>query len=296
MPLHRQLAAIMFTDIEGYTATMQHNEQQAIQWRMKHKEILEEQHRQFQGRIIQFYGDGTLSIFSSAVNAVACALTMQQHFQQSPLVPVRIGLHSGDVVFDEEQIFGDGVNITSRIESLGVAGSVLLSEKIRDEIGNQPEFKTVSLGTYLFKNVKRKLEVFALDHPGMIVPPPNSLKGKLEPKAGNQLPKKKKLPPGNFEKSIAILPFVNLSNDPEQEYFSAGVGEEILNSLSKLTDLKVASRSSSSQFNSRNINLDEVREKLGVKTALQGSIRKQGRRLRLTVQLTNLENGFNLWS
>lgn len=92
------------------------------------------------------------------------------------------------------------------------------------------------------------------------------------------------------------MPFINLSNDPEQEYFSAGVGEEILNSLSKVEDLKVASRSSSSQFNARNINLDEVREKLGVKTALQGSIRKQGRRLRLTVQLINLENGFNLWS
>jgi TolB-like protein/Tfp pilus assembly protein PilF len=286
----------MFTDIEGYTSIMQENEHQAIEWRNRHREILQHQHQQFDGRIIQFYGDGTLSIFPSAVNAVACALSMQSDFRQPPAVPVRIGLHSGDIVFDEEQIFGDGVNVTSRIESLGVAGSVLLSEKIRDEIGNHPEFKTISVGTYHFKNIKRKMEVFALNHPGMVVPPSHSLKGKLAPNKGNPAPKKKKLGSTSFEKSIAVLPFINLSNDPEQEYFSEGVGEEILNSLSKLKDLKVASRSSSFQFNARNINLDEVREKLGVKTVLQGSIRKQGRRLRLMVQLINLENGFNLWS
>ena len=192
MAQHRQLAAIMFTDIEGYTSVMQENEQQAIQWRMRHKEVLEQEHQQFYGRIIQFYGDGTLSIFPSAVNAVTCALAMQQHFRKDPMVPVRIGLHSGDVVFDEEQIFGDGVNITSRIESLGVAGSVLLSEKIRDEINNHPDLATVSLGTYLFKNVQRKLEVFALEHPSLVVPPAHSLKGKLEQKNKTTIPKKEK--------------------------------------------------------------------------------------------------------
>ena len=292
----RQLAAIMFTDIEGYSSIMQENEQVAIEWRTRHRETLQSQHQQFEGRIIQFYGDGTLSIFSSAVNAVACALAMQQAFQQPPAVPVRIGLHSGDIVFDEDQIFGDSVNITSRIESLGVAGSVLLSEKILDEIGNHPEFKPVSVGSYQFKNIRRKMEIFALDHPGLVVPAPDSLKGKLAPQSRNAQAEAGKPNPASFEKSIAVLPFVNLSNDPEQEYFSQGVGEEILNSLSKLKDLKVVSRSSSFQFDARHIDLKEVREKLGVKTALQGSIRKQGRRLRLMVQLVNLETGLHLWS
>ncbi|HEV7330266.1 MAG TPA: adenylate/guanylate cyclase domain-containing protein [Flavisolibacter sp.] len=292
----RQLAAIMFADIEGYSSLMQENEEQAIQWRARYRETLESQHQQYEGRIIQFYGDGTLSIFSSAVNAVACALAMQQAFQQPPALPVRIGLHSGDIVFDDNQIFGDSVNVTSRIESLGVAGSVLLSEKIIDEIGNHPEFKTVSVGSYQFKNIRRKMEVFALNHPGLVVPAPNSLKGKLAPQSRNAPPAGGTQASGPIEKSIAVLPFVNLSNDPEQEYFSQGVGEEILNSLSKLKDLKVVSRSSSFQFDARHIDLQEVKEKLGVKTALQGSIRKQGRRLRLMVQLVNLDTGLHLWS
>ena len=126
MSQRRQLAAIMFADIEGYTSKMQENEEEAMQWRQRHREVMERLQKQYDGRIIQFYGDGALSIFSSAVNAVACALNMQQEFRQPPLVPVRIGLHSGDIVFDAESIFGDGVNLTSRIESLGVAGSVLL--------------------------------------------------------------------------------------------------------------------------------------------------------------------------
>jgi TolB-like protein/class 3 adenylate cyclase/Tfp pilus assembly protein PilF len=292
----RQLAAIMFTDIEGFSSMMQENEQQAIRWRNRHREVLQSRHQQFEGRVIQFYGDGTLSIFSSAVNAVACALAMQQDFRQLPTVPVRIGLHSGDIVFDGDQIFGDSVNVTSRIESLGMAGSVLLSEKIRDEIGNQPEFKTISVGSYQFKNIKRRMEVFALDHPGLVVPAPHSLKGKLAPRSRHASPEGEKPETHNAEKSIAVLPFINLSNDPEQEYFSQGVGEEILNSLSKLKDLKVVSRSSSFQFDPRHIDLQEVKEKLGVQTALQGSIRKQGRRLRLMVQLVNLENGLHLWS
>lgn len=292
----RQLAAIMFTDIEGYSSIMQENEEQAIQWRTRYRNTLESLHQQFEGRIIQHYGDGTLSTFSSAVNAVACALAMQQAFRQPPVIPVRIGLHSGDIVFDGEQIYGDSVNITSRIESLGVAGSVLLSEKILDEIGNHPEFKTASVGSYQFKNIKRRMDVFALDHPGLVVPAPNSLKGKLAPRHRQPSPDTDKQASASAEKSIAVLPFVNLSNDPEQEYFSQGVGEEILNSLSKLKDLKVVSRSSSFQFDARHIDLREVKEKLGVKTALQGSIRKQGRRLRLMVQLVNLETGLHLWS
>ena len=292
----RQLAAVMFTDIEGYTSIMQENEQQAILLKNRHREILQREHAHFEGRIIQYYGDGTLSIFKSAVNAIGCALSMQRKFRMQPLVPVRMGLHCGDIIFDEEQIFGDGVNVASRIESLGVPGSVLLSDKIRDELENHPEFATVSLGIYQFKNIKRKIEVFALKHDALIMPLRNSLKGKLELKKDDSALNEKSASASANNKSIAVLPFVNLSNDPEQEYFSEGIGEEILNSLSKLKDLKVASRSSSFQFNARQFDLNEVREKLGVSTVLHGSIRKQGRQLRLTVQLINAEDGFHLWS
>src|SRR5688500_8691754 len=136
MAQHRQLAAILFTDIEGYTAIMQRDEEQALFLKDRHRDILQQKHTEFNGRIIQYYGDGTLSIFHSAIEAVNCALQMQQIFCKPPNVPVRMGLHMGDIIINENHVFGDGVNLASRIESLSVAGAVLMSDKIKDEIKN----------------------------------------------------------------------------------------------------------------------------------------------------------------
>ena len=288
----RQLAAIMFTDIEGYTAAMQQSESKAIELRERHREVIKQAHQEFNGRIVQYYGDGTLSIFQSAVTAVQCALSMQQAFLQSPTVPVRIGLHIGDIIFDEEQVLGDGVNLASRIESLGMPGCVLLSDKVKDEINNHPELKTVSLGVYSLKNIGRPVEVFALDHPELVKPKSGSLQGKTNPVQKPMSIVNKRVPP----KSVAVLPFVNISNDPEQDYFSTGIAEEILNSLSNLKDLKVAGRTTSPQYNRENVGLREIGEKLGVKTILEGSVRKQGNRIRIMVQLVNVSDGYHLWS
>ena len=289
MPGIRQLAAILFTDIEGYTAIMQQNESKGLLLRDRHKLVLENEHKNFGGTIVQYYGDGTLSIFSSIVKAVECAVKMQRMFRQIPLVPVRMGLHVGDIMVNDGQVFGDGVNFASRIESLGVAGSVLISDKVNDEIHNHPELKTFSVGKYFLKNIEREVEVFALDHDELVKPVPNSLKGKIQEKKSLHsvlMPKK----------SVAVLPFVNMSNDPEQEYFSDGIAEEILNSLSHLNDLKVAGRTSSFQFKGKNADLRQVGHKLGVSTVLEGSIRKQQNRLRVTVQLIDVHDGFHLWS
>lgn len=298
MPAHRQLAAIMFTDIEGYTAIMQRNEEEALFIRDRHRDIVHEKHTAFNGRIIQYYGDGTLSIFHSAVEAVACALQMQQMFCQSPRVPVRIGLHVGDVIINDNHVFGDGVNLASRIESMSVAGAVLLSDRVRDEISNHPEFQIASLGVYQLKNVERPVEVYALKNNGIITPENSSLAGK----ASLVKPVEKKIPSAHktaapaLRHSIAVLPFHNMSNDPDQDYFSDGVAEEILNSLSTLKQLKVAGRASSFQFRGTARNLREIGEKLGVKTVLEGSVRRQANRIRVTVQLVNINDGFQLWS
>jgi adenylate cyclase len=285
----RQLAAIMFTDIEGYTAIMQKDEHEAILLKDRHREIVQNEHEKNNGRIIQYYGDGTLSIFQSAVEAVQCALAMQQIFRRVPFVPVRMGIHVGDIMINDGSVFGDGVNLASRIESLGVAGCVLISDKVNDELHNHPNVRTLSMGTYQFKNIDRLVEVFALDDKDLIKPLANSLKGKTEEKNTPHIPLMQ-------EKSIAILPFVNMSNDPEQEYFSDGIAEEILNSLSHLIDLKVAGRTSSFQFKGKNIDLRTMGQKLGVKSVLEGSVRKHNNRLRVTVQLINVEDGFHLWS
>lgn len=295
MPQHRQLAAIMFTDIEGYTAIMQQDEEKAIILLNRHREIIESEHKQYNGTIIQYYGDGTLSIFQSAVEAVECALVMQLAFRQSPEVPVRVGIHLGDIIIEDKNIFGDGVNVASRIESLGVPGSVLLSDKLNDELKNHPKLKTISLGTYQLKNVERGVKVFALVHEGLVKPELHSLTGKAE--EINVPSERSKLGVKHIpEKSVAVLPFINMSNDPEQDYFSEGIAEEILNILSNLKELKVAGRASSFQFNGKDADLREIGEKLGVSKVLEGSIRKHGNRLRVTAQLINTEDGFHLWS
>ncbi|HEY2348122.1 MAG TPA: adenylate/guanylate cyclase domain-containing protein [Puia sp.] len=296
MSQHRQLSAIMFTDIEGYTAIMQKSEQNAVAIRNRHREIIQKEHEQFNGRIIQFYGDGTLSTFTSIVEAVQCALSMQQKFLQKPKVPVRMGLHIGDIIFNEEHIFGDGVNLTSRVESLGVAGSILISDKANEELHNHPELKTISVGTYQFKNINRLVEVFALNHEELVKPTPQSLSGKTEEKKEQESSAKPAKAKDIPFKSIAVLPFVNMSNDAEQEYFSDGIAEEIINSLTHLKDLRVAGRTSSFQFKGKNIELHELGEKLNVRTVLAGSVRKQGNWLRITAQLVNVEDGYHLWS
>ena len=212
-----------------------------------------------------------------------------------------MGLHIGDIIVNDEHVFGDGINLASRIESLGIAGSVLISDKANDELHNHPEIKTISVGTYQLKNIKRPVEVFALNHEGLVKPVLNSLKGKTDENSTKPRTQKKFNPLNGrgkpiSKKSIAVLPFVNMSNDPEQEYFSDGMAEEIINSLTHIQDLKVAGRTSSFQFKGKNIDLREVGEKLSVRTVLEGSVRKQGNRLRITAQLIDVGDGYHLWS
>ena len=177
----RQLAAIMFTDIAGYTALMQQDERTAIRTREKHRSIFNQGTKKYNGRILQYYGDGTLSIFDSAIEAVKCAIEMQLDFQAEPAVPVRIGIHTGDIVFSDEEIIGDGVNVASRIESLAVPGSVFISDKVYDEIKNHGTIRTSLINKFKLKNVERRYEVYAISNPGLVVPDKESIKGKAIP-------------------------------------------------------------------------------------------------------------------
>jgi TolB-like protein/class 3 adenylate cyclase/Tfp pilus assembly protein PilF len=282
MSERRQLTVVMFADIVGYTALMQHNEDEALILLERFKEELHLTIKECQGEIIQFYGDGCLAVFTNAADAVTSAIILQEEFREKPPVPVRIGIHLGEVLFKEGNIFGDCVNITSRIESMSIPGAVLLSDTVKKQISNNPEFHLTSMGDFEFKNVDDPIEIFSLSNAGFKVPNREQLTGKF---------KNHKVP-----KSIAVLPFENMSNDPEQEYFSDGMAEEILSSLTHLQDLKVAGRLSSSQFKGKNTGLREIGEKLGVKTVLQGSVRRQGNRVRITTQLINVDDGYHLWS
>lgn len=276
----RQLVAILFADMTGYTALMQENEQLARLKRKRLKEVLEPGIAQFNGKILQHYGDGSLSIFTSAIQAVRCAIDIQKQLQQEPKVDLRIGIHTGDVTVDDDGIYGDGVNLASRIESLAVAGGVFISEKVYDEVKNQEDISTRELGYFELKNVKMPVRVFAIANTGLAVPGRNELQGKTR----------------QPQNRLAVLPFVNMSADPENEYFSDGITEELLNALTKVEGLQVISRTSSFAFKGKNDDIRDIAIRLNVDKILEGSVRKSGNRVRITAQLINAADGYHLWS
>jgi adenylate cyclase len=276
----RMLAAIMFTDMVGYTAMMQENERQAKILRDKHREVLERLIFEHRGQILQYYGDGTLSVFGSAIEAAVCGMKIQQELQQEPKVLLRIGIHAGDIVYDDEGVYGDGVNVASRIENISLPGSVLISEKINDELKNQKEIFSIFLGRYELKNVKQPITIYAINAGGIVVPTTEQIEGKTS----------------ITDYSIAVLPFLNLSAEKDNDYFSDGMTEELLNALAKVEGLSVTSRTSSFAFKGKNSDIREISRKLGVKNVLEGSVRKYGNRVRVTAQLIDSENGYHKWS
>ena len=300
----RRLVAIMFTDIVGYTAMMSSDESLAIKTVTHHKKIIEQLVAKFNGDLIQFYGDGSLSIYSSATFALECAMAIQSAFQQGIKVPLRIGIHIGELLIRDDNVFGDGVNLASRIESLGQTGTIMFSDDVYQKIRNNSSFICQHLGGFEFKNVDEPMQVYALANEGFPVPQAASITGKLKTAGANhalssinergteaETAKNK-----NAGKSIAILPFVNMSSDPEQEFFCEGISEEIMNSIVQLPDLRVAGRTSSFSFKGKNEDLRLVGETLGVNKILEGSVRKSGNRVRITAQLIEASTGYHLWS
>src|SRR6187401_2498639 len=178
----RQLAAIMFTDVVGYTALMQADEQKAVAVIKHYNATLEKLVSQHDGQVLNYYGDGSLCIFHSASDAANCSLAVQEELKKEPVVPLRIGLHIGEVFFEDAKALGDGVNVASRVQSLGQANTILVSAEFFDKIKNNSSFTSVSLGNFNFKNVGKPLQVFALSNTGLFVPQRKNLEGKLDPR------------------------------------------------------------------------------------------------------------------
>lgn len=275
----RQLSAIMFTDLAGYTAMMQEDEFNAKGIRDKSRRIFEKEIADHDGQILQYYGDGALSLFSSTVSASYSAIAIQRAAMKDK-IPLRIGIHAGDVVIEDDGVFGDGVNIASRIESFAVPGSVMISDKVFDDIKNHQDFKTIMMGEFELKNVKRPVEVYALTNEDLVLPHRTDLKGKVKERI----------------KSIAVLPFINRSSDEENEYFSDGITEEIITSLSRVEELRVISRTSSFAFKGKNQDIRKIGKKLEVQSVLEGSVRRSGKRVRISAQLSSTFDGYQLWT
>jgi len=317
----RKMAAVMFADMMGYTAMMQEDEVHAKLLRNRQKKTLESLIPAHNGTIIQFFGDGTLSLFDSAADAVRCGIAIQIELQKEPKVKLRIGIHSGDVVYESDGIFGDCVNLASRIESLSVPGAVLFSGKVHDEIKNQPDIQTHSLGKFHLKNVKQPLEVYAAANEGLVIPKPSEISGKtstdnitlfslFKKKSTRyislavisviltliiillyQMPGK----PTGID-SIAVLPLENISGNPDQEYFVSGMHETLITELSKISTLKVISRTSTIQYKNVKKPLRQIAKELGVKALIEGSVMREGNMVRITVQLIDGATDEHLWS
>lgn len=279
-PVKRMLAAIMFTDIIGYTAMMQQSESEAIEIRKKHREIFNPVTEQFGGRIMQYFGDGTLSIFKSSLDAVKCGIELQRGFLSPPSIPVRMGIHSGDIAYNQEEIIGDSVNVASRLESLAIGGSLLVSGKIYQEIRNHGEIQFHYLGKVLLKNIVQPLSVYSVVNPPLKIPSLDDLgtKGRIRPK------------------TLAVLPFLNIGNKEEDEFFCDGITEEILNIVAKVGALQVTSRTSSFYFKKKQLPIQEIGKMLNVSYILEGSIRRVDNRVRITVQLIQTKDDYQIWS
>jgi TolB-like protein/class 3 adenylate cyclase len=318
MQQKRHLAVILFTDIVGYTAMMQQNEVQAVALVKKYLAVLHPTVQRNDGEILNDYGDGSLCIFQSVIDAVKAALELQQNLKEEPAVPLRIGLHIGEIFFEEGKVFGDGVNVASRIQSLGQANSILFSSEVNNKIRNRPEFSSVSLGRFEFKNVEEPLEVFALSNSGLTVPKKETMTGKLKGTSKNFLKKKsifsaiivmlliaavfiyyKFQSTSKFtgkEKSIVVLPFTDISSAKENESFSVGITEDITTQLTKISDLKVIGRTTAMQYKGTKKTLKQIGEELGVTAILEGSVQKSGNEIRITAQLIDANTQEHIWA
>ncbi len=189
-----KLAIILFADIAGYTAMMEEDEAAALIVLGRFKEVMERETSGHNGQLVQYFGDAVLLAFDSSSKAVDCAAAIQLAFQKEPHVPVRIGMHMGDVLFKNGNVFGNGVNVASRIESLSVPGAVLMSKEVRDQIRNRGDYQLSSLGSFAFKNVEEPMEVYALASEGLVVPKRSEIQGKLKQAASRSVSMKLLLP------------------------------------------------------------------------------------------------------
>jgi len=322
MSKNRKLAAILFADIAGYTAMMQSDEGKTMHKLRHYQAVLKSEVAQHKGEIIKNYGDGSLCLFPSVLDAVHCAKALQVTFKSEPVVPLRIGLHLGDVMYEQNDIYGNDLNIASRIESLGIAGSVLLSKNVLDKVKNQAELKFTSLGTFEFKNVEEPMEVFALANEGFVLPRREELKGKVKEETTSSKIRywmigaalvflivllfyqfgfrtdnnnKQENTASPYQNSIVVLPFENIGGDPEQDFFGTGIAGEILVSLAQIEALKVIGRTTAFSYKGQD-DFKIIGKELDVNTILDGTVRKSGDQLRVTAQLTNVEDGAVLWA
>ena len=289
--VERRLAAILMADVAGYSRLVGEDEEGTLE-RLKvlRRAVADPTIKEHRGRVVRTMGDGLLVEFASVVDAVRCAVEVQREMalRNADLpadrrIEFRIGINLGDIINDEQDIYGDGVNVAARLEALSAPGGICVSRVVRDQVRDKLNFSFDDRGEQQVKNIARPVRIFDVNLAG------ETMALALDPVTIAS-------PPLPDKPSIAVLPFQNLSGDPEQEYFADGMVEEIITALSRIRWLFVIARNSSFTYKGRAVDVKQVGRQLGVRYVLEGSVRKGGNRVRITAQLIEAGTGAHLWA
>jgi TolB-like protein/class 3 adenylate cyclase len=290
-PTKRRLAAIVSADVVGYSRLMGRDEDGTLAaFRAHRAELLDPLIAKHGGRIVKTMGDGLLLEFPSVVDATRCAIEVQEglaarnaEVADDKRITFRIGVHVGDIIIEDEDILGDGVNIAARIEALAVPGGVAISGRAHDDVRDRLDTSFEDAGEQTLKNIARPVRIWRWR--------PTKTTATLAPAAGPASG-----PPLPDKPSIAVLPFANMSRDPEQEYFSDGITDDLITALSNVQSFFVIARSSSFGYKNQSVDITTVATQLGVRYVMEGSVRKAGERVRVTAQLAEAQSGRQIWA
>ena len=287
----RKLTAIFSADVVDYSRLMGADEESTVKTLETYKGVMSNLINDHRGRVVDSTGDNLLAEFGSVVDAVQCAVAVQKEIQarneelpENRRMQFRIGINLGDVIEEKNRLYGDGVNIAARLEALADSGGICISKNVFDQIENKLPLNYRFLGEQTVKNISKPIGAYKVLMETKVID---------EKKAAE---KDTNAPSFSDKPSIAVLPFVNISGDPEQEYFSDGMTEELIGALAKLEGLKVISRTSAFYFKGQQVDLRTIGDKLKVDNVLEGSVRKAGNKLRISAQLIKVTDDTHLWS
>lgn len=274
------MLTIMMTDIIGFTELSRHRKEVIRELSRKHSRVLRDAVSQQGGELINIFGDSALAVFHGPESALKCAVEIQLQSVKNPVIPMRIALHCGEIIAEGKEVYGEAINLTSRILKVARSGNVLCSDDLKSILSHEAGFTLRSAGIFHLKYVDRPVEIFGLDHPGLTLP---------------------QIEPGERDlslqsSSVAVMPFVNLGASEEDQFLGEGISEAIIHALSKLDGLGVISRSSSFAFSRQRKDIREAGRLLGVAHVLEGSVQKHENKIRVTAQLINTGTGFHVFS
>jgi adenylate cyclase len=307
--VERRLAAILAADVAGYSRLIGADEEGTLaRLKVLRREVVDRGIAEHRGRIVKTTGDGMLAEFASVLDALRCAVAVQEAMAErnagvppAERIEFRIGIHQGDIVVEDADIFGDGVNIAARLEALAEPGGICISGRVQEDAAGRLDLAFDDLGEPELKNITRPVRVYRV-HTTLTLPTPsprapslsrNAGEGAERSEAGEGLSAALPLPD---KPSVAVLPFINMSSDSEQEFFADGIAEDIITALSRYPSLFVIARNSCFIYKGRAVDVKQIGRELGVRYILEGSLRKSGNRVRVTAQLVEAESGNHLWA